>query len=75
MSVPRGTLAAVSEEAWRPLGVDTEDQIAEYDALHDGVPQWMGASFWAWVRNSVTVHRPYRDGSGRVAMLDTSLAE
>ena len=26
---------AVSEETWRPLGVGTEDEIAEYDALHD----------------------------------------
>ncbi|MEV5768705.1 hypothetical protein AB0L34_29640 [Micromonospora sp. NPDC052213] len=65
----------MTEEAWRPLGVDTEEQIAEYDALHDGVPNWMSSSFWAWVRDALTVIRRYSDGSGRVPMLDTDLAE
>lgn len=63
------------EEAWRPLGIDTEEEIAEYDALHDGVPKWMVSPFWAWVRNALTVRRRYRDGSGSVSMLDTDLAE
>jgi hypothetical protein len=65
----------VSEETWRPLGVETEDEIAEYDALHDGVPDWMSASFWAWVRDAITVHRPNTGFRGRSAMLDTDLAE
>ncbi|MEU1395006.1 hypothetical protein ABZ403_02885 [Micromonospora zamorensis] len=63
------------EEAWRPLGIDTEEQIAEYDALHDGVPKWMASSFWVWVRDALTVRRRYRDGSGPVPMLNTDLAE
>lgn len=66
---------AVTEETWRPLGVDTEEKVAEYDALHDGVPEWMSAAFWAWVRGALTVVRTYSDGSGRVAMLSTSMAE
>ena len=33
--------------AWRPLRIDSEDEVAEYDALHDGVPSWMAAGFWA----------------------------
>lgn len=70
-----GRMLAVSDETWRPLGVDTEDDIAAYDALHDGVPNWMQSSFWAWVRDAVTQYRSYSDGSGRVAMLDTDLAE
>ncbi|MFB9803954.1 hypothetical protein, partial [Streptomonospora salina] len=65
----------MSEETWRPLGVDTEEQIAAYDALHDGVPPWMHASFWAWVAEAISVSMRYRDGSGRVPMLDTDLAE
>lgn len=44
----------VTDEVWRPLGVDTDEAIAEYDALHDGVPLWMSAPYWAWVRESVS---------------------
>lgn len=62
-------------ETWRPLGLDAEDEIAEYDALHDGVPEWMKSAFWAWVRDALIVYRTYRDGSGRFAMLDTAMAE
>lgn len=71
----RATLPAVTPETWRPLGVETDDQVAEYDALHDGVPDWMTAPFWTWVQDALTTYRRYRDGSGRVAMLDTDLAE
>lgn len=74
-SLPRVSIASVSDETWRPLGVDTDNQIAEYDALHDGVQPWMWAAYWAWVRASITVLRRYRDGSGPVSMLDTNLAE
>jgi hypothetical protein len=73
--VVHGTIRRMNEEAWRPLGVDTEEQIAEYDALHDGVPEWMSSSFWAWVRDALSVYRCYSDRSGRVQMLDTELAE
>lgn len=62
-------------EAWRPLGIGSEDEIAEYDALHDGVPSWMAASFWAWVRTEITKYRRYRDGSGSVAHLNEPLME
>lgn len=65
----------MEESAWRPLGVETEDDVAEYDALHDGVPNWMAEPYWRWVRDSVTVIRRYADGSGRVPMLNTDLAE
>lgn len=65
----------MSDESWRPLGIESEDEVAEYDALHDGVPEWLDASYWAWVRDSLTIYRSFRDGSGRIAMLDTDLAE
>lgn len=65
----------MSEPVWRPLGVDDEQQIAEYDALHDGVPRWMHAAFWAWVRESLTKPRRYSDGSGYIAHLDEGLLE
>lgn len=62
-------------ETWRPLGVDTEEEIAEYDALHDGVPAWMSTAFWEWVRRSLTIYSAYADGSGRFEWLDVELAE
>lgn len=39
------------QEVWRPLGVDTDKDIAEYDALHEGIPGWMAAEFrdWLWI--------------------------
>lgn len=61
---------------WRPLGVDSEDEIAEYDALHDGVPLWMDTTFWAWVTQAVTIIlRDTYYPSARAAFLDESLAE
>ena len=63
------------EEAWRPLGICSEDEVAEYDALHDGVPDWMAAAFWAWVRTEITEYRCYSDGSGRIAHLNEPLME
>lgn len=60
---------------WRPLGLDSDDEIAEYDALHDGVPKWMYAALWTWIRNALTEQRRYSDGSGRVPYLRESLAE
>lgn len=71
--VPR--LAAVTGDAWRPLGVETEEKVADYDALHDGVPSWMESAFWAWVREALTAYYRYSDGSGRVAMLNAELSE
>lgn len=62
-------------ETWRPLDVDTEDEIAEYDALHDGVPPWMQAAFWAWVKDQVTMTRRYPDGSGGFPALKVQLTE
>ncbi|WP_138443428.1 hypothetical protein [Sinomonas susongensis] len=35
-------------EAWRPFGVE-DDAAEEYEALVDGVPDWMFTSFWSWV--------------------------
>lgn len=65
----------VSEDTWHPLGIDSEDDIAAYDALHDGVPNWLRSAFWAWVRDALTEFCSYSDLSGRVSMLDTDLAE
>ncbi len=59
----------ISEEQWRPLGVESEDQIAEYDALHDDVPPWMEYAFWAWVRSELTEVR------GSIKHLNEGLVE
>lgn len=67
--------ASVSEEAWRPLGVDSDEDVAAYDALHDGVPEWIESAYWTWVRASLTKMATYPDGSGRISMLDIDLAE
>jgi hypothetical protein len=47
----------VTEDQWRPLDIDSEEEVAEYDALHDGVPEWMSAAFWAWVREAISHRR------------------
>lgn len=65
----------MTDSTWRPLGVEEDEQIAEYDALHDGVPMWMVAAFWAWVRASITEVRRYSDGSGRVEHLREAATE
>lgn len=65
----------MNDPAWRPLGIESDDEVATYDALHDGVPPWLWAPFWTWVRDALTVIRRYPDGSGRVPMLATNLAE
>lgn len=44
----------MTDQVWRPLGVETEDDVAEYDALHEGIPTWMETTFWGWVRRSIT---------------------
>lgn len=78
LSVGCATIGQVSEETWRPLGVETDEEIAEYDALHDGVPDWMCDAVRAWVRDCLTTRRSYMSaGGGRrtVPMLDTALAE
>lgn len=53
----------MDQETWRPLGVDEDDEIAEYDALHVGIPTWMEAAFWAWIRSEITRSRRSRYGN------------
>lgn len=54
----------MTEGIWRPLGVETDAEIARYDALHDGVPAWMHSGFWNWIQESISVQSSYSDGSG-----------
>lgn len=78
-SVSHERLRDVSEDQWRPLGVDDEDEIASYDALHDDVPTWMATAYWAWVRKTIAVSRTRRTDSYltpySAQMLDTDLVE
>ncbi|GAB3796148.1 hypothetical protein GCM10028798_05750 [Humibacter antri] len=65
----------MSEEGWRPLGVETDEDVASYDALHDGIPAWMDTPYWLWVQGALTQIRTFGDGSGRIPMLNVELAE
>jgi len=55
-------MRAMSEEVWRPLGVESPEEVARYDALHDGVPPWMEAALWNWVK--VAISRMFTDSYG-----------
>lgn len=63
MSDTHGTILTVTDEHWRPLGFDGE-QAATYDALHDGVPEWMAESFWSWMRRQLVNQVRSGYGSG-----------
>jgi hypothetical protein len=56
-------MSTMTDEVWRPLGYEG-DEAPRYDALHDGVPDWMAESFWAWMRRQFIV--PPRRQSGRL---------
>lgn len=65
----------MADETWRPLGVDTEDDIAEYDALHEGVPDWMAVGYWDWVKRQLSSQVYFGDRSGRYIIPNTALIE
>jgi hypothetical protein len=52
----------VSEPTWRPWGLDRAEDATSYDALHDGVPRWMEASFWEWIEARFTRYVRSEDG-------------
>ena len=43
----------MADAVWRPLSVQTEERVAEYDALHEGVPEWIDRQFWNWVYSAL----------------------
>lgn len=51
------------DTSWRPFGIEKEEEVAEYDALHDDVPDWMRTGLWAWIKEAVAAR--YRSDSGR----------
>jgi hypothetical protein len=61
------------DEPWYPLGVDQDDAVAAYDALHDGLPPWMEAAYWAWVKASIS--RSVSDFYDQWEALETVLVE
>lgn len=64
-----------SETSWRPLGIDSDEEIAEYDALHDGVPVWMYSALWEWIRSEITVVKKDYATKGSVQRLDRRIVE
>lgn len=80
MSYGPDRIIRVTQEIWRPLDLEDDESIAEYDALHDGVPEWMCAPYWAWVRDEITqMRRVYTNSmSGsysQIRMLNVTLVE
>lgn len=59
-------------EVWRPLGFEGED-ATHYEALHEGLPEWMTASFWDWVRARFTRYEGATFNSQGVARFNTTL--
>lgn len=64
-----------SETSWRPLGIDSDEEIAEYDALHDGIPEWMYSALWEWVRSEITIVKKDYATKGSVQHLDRRIVE
>ena len=64
-----------SETSWRPLGIDSDEEIAEYDALHDGVPEWMYSALWEWVRSEITIVNKDYATKGSVRYLDQKMVD
>jgi hypothetical protein len=43
-----------NDEPWRPLSIrEAEGGAQAYDALHLGVPEWLGPSLWEWIARQV----------------------
>lgn len=48
---------------WRPLGFEDPDTTT-YDALHDGIPDWMAESFWDWMRTRLVLSQTSEEYPG-----------
>lgn len=42
----------MTNRTWRPLSAISESSKRQYDALHDGIPEWLEDGFWDWVVGS-----------------------
>lgn len=73
-TVRTAKILGVTEETWRPMGIETDEEIATYDALHDEIPSWMWSPYWAWIRSAITVRR-LTSSRNSVNMLDVELVE
>lgn len=52
----------MTDAVWRPLSVENnEENTAEYDALHEGIPPWMEKAFWDWVTFSFFTKNHYNE--------------
>jgi len=48
----------MTDGEWAALGLDS-GEVGAYDALYEGIPAWMSASFWGWVRFELTAKNTY----------------
>ncbi|WP_078290927.1 hypothetical protein [Mycobacterium sp. D16R24] len=51
-------------EIWLPLGVDGNDEVAEYTALRDDVPDYLYRSLWTWINGKFGVTLRASGGGG-----------
>lgn len=45
---------AEEEDHWLHFGLD-DDEITEYTALRDDIPEWLHTSLWNWIRDAFTI--------------------
>lgn len=63
------------EQPWRPLGVDSEEAIAQYDALREGVSEAIQTQLWEWIKAGFTSYHRNQRVSGGYYVLDADFAE
>jgi hypothetical protein len=47
------TTADETPDHWLHFGLD-EDEIAEYTALREDIPEWLNTSLWNWIKDAFT---------------------
>lgn len=49
-----GEAGTEEEDHWLYFGLD-DDEIVEYTALRDDIPEWLETSLWDWIRRAFTI--------------------
>lgn len=62
------------DETWRPLGVESDEEIKEFDTLVDGIPSWLFTPFWIWVEDQL-IYRYQNQYYTKCGRIDFELLE